>query len=236
MFSINFEEILFLDIETAPLHSSYAKLDDEAKVFWERKNKNLALEPSAQDHNYQRAGIYAEFGRIVCICVGKIARDEQGNNYLKLRSFFNDSENMLLIEFAEFLKRMGPNTILCAHNGKEFDFPFICRRMLIQQVALPHVLQIAGKKPWEIKHLDTLELWKFGDYKHYTSLDLLAYVFGIESPKTEMNGSQVAEMYHSYNNPDAIIEYCFNDVITIAQLLLRFNRESLIESENIYYV
>lgn len=238
MFTKEIQDVLFLDIETAPLRPCFSDLDPGEQYLWIKKSNQLPKHSTIQsnDYFYDRAGIYAEFGRIVCICVGKIGRDEHKKPYLKLRSFYNDEEDKLLIEFQHFLLRLNPQTVLCAHNGKEFDFPYLCRRMLINQLSLPPILNIAGKKPWEVSHLDTMELWKFGDYKHYTSLELLAHVFNIESPKTDINGSMVHKVYYEENDPQRIIEYCYKDVITIAQLLLRFQSEELIQSENIYYV
>ncbi len=238
MFTREIQDVLFLDIETAPMCPSFSDLDPSTQYLWEKKSLQLAKHTNidSPSNQYERAGIYAEFGRIICICVGKISKDAQGKYYLKLRSFYNDDEQRLLLEFKSFLDLLSPQTVLCAHNGKEFDFPYICRRMLINQMVLPNILNIAGKKPWEVHHLDTMELWKFGDYKHYTSLELLAHVFNIESPKQDIDGSMVHKVYYEENDPQRIVDYCYRDVITIAQLLLRFQTEELIHSENIYYV
>ncbi|MCF8283714.1 MAG: 3'-5' exonuclease [Sphingobacteriales bacterium] len=229
------QDVLFLDIETVPLHSEYEDLNDMEKYLWDRKARYINKDEQSDSEVYARAGIYAEFGRIVCICVGKIGKDVDCE-FLKLRCFYNDDERNLLLEFKAFLQKLNPSTLLCAHNGKEFDFPFICRRMLINGIELPDILNIAGKKPWELQHLDTLELWKFGDFKHFTSLELLAYIFKIDTPKDDIDGSMVHKVYYKENNLQRIVDYCYKDVVTIAQLLLRFNNQNTIRTENIYYV
>ncbi len=229
------QDVLFLDIETVPLHAEYEELNDIEKHMWDRKARYINKGEQSSADVYERAGIYAEFGRIICICVGKIGTDKDGE-FLKLRCFYNEDEYHLLLEFKAFLQKLNPNTVLCAHNGKEFDFPFICRRMLVNGIELPEILNIAGKKPWEVQHIDTLELWKFGDYKHFTSLELLAFIFNIESPKGDIDGSLVHNVYYQQNDLQRIIDYCYKDVVTIAQLLLRFNNRDTIPTENIYYV
>lgn len=229
------QDVLFLDIETVPQHAEYEDMNDVEKHMWDRKARYINKGDQSGAEVYERAGIYAEFGRIICICVGKIGKDND-IEFLKLRCFYNEDEHSLLLEFKAFLQKLNPNTVLCAHNGKEFDFPFICRRMLVNGIELPEILNIAGKKPWELQHLDTLELWKFGDYKHFTSLELLAFIFNIESPKGDIDGSMVHNVYYQQNDLQRIIDYCYKDVVTIAQLLLRFNNRETIPTENIYYV
>jgi uncharacterized protein YprB with RNaseH-like and TPR domain len=151
-----------------------------------------------------------------------------------VKSFYGDNEKEILTGFHSLLnKTLKENYMLCAHNGKEFDFPFLGRRTLINGLKLPSQLDIAGKKPWEILHLDTMELWKFGDYKHYTSLELLAHVFNIPSPKQDLDGSMVAKTYYEDKDLERIKEYCQNDVLTIAQLLLRYKGEKIIEDKDI---
>ncbi|MDP4186922.1 MAG: 3'-5' exonuclease, partial [Bacteroidota bacterium] len=193
-------------------------------------------EESASDV-YQRAGIYAEFGKVVCISCGIIVLRDQ-KKFFRLKSFYGDDEKQILLGFNGMLLKFASNrkVQLCAHNGKEFDFPFLARRMLVNQIALPEILDIAGKKPWEVNFLDTLELWKFGDYKHYTSLELLTNLFGIPSPKDDIDGSQVADVYYKEKDIGRIAAYCEKDVVALTQLFLRYKGESLIEDENIQSV
>jgi hypothetical protein len=183
---------------------------------------------------YDRAGIYAEFGKIICISAGFIYPDG-GQRKVRIKSFSGDDEKKIINEFKSLLKTFGDKKdfSLCAHNGKEFDFPFIARRMLINGIVIPEVLDVAGKKPWEVKFIDTLDLWKFGDYKHYSSLDLLAYIFGIPSPKDDIDGSMVAEYYYEKEDLPRIVKYCEKDVITVIQLILRFKGMDLIQEGNI---
>jgi uncharacterized protein YprB with RNaseH-like and TPR domain len=154
---------------------------------------------------------------------------------LRLTSFFGDDERQILIDFKVLLNThfVKKSNVLCAHNGKEFDFPFIARRMIVHQIELPRKLNLFGKKPWEVPHLDTLEMWKFGDYKHYTSLKLLTAILGIPSPKDDIDGSEVAAVYYKEKNLQRIVSYCEKDTIAVAQILLRFNNQALLNSEDI---
>ena len=218
---INLENILFLDIETVPEASSFTELSEEKQALWEQKSRYQRGETCSAEAFYERAGIWAEFGKIVCISVGYFTFKDH-NRYFRTTSFYGD-EIKILSEFATLLNSHFNQTkhLLCGHNGKEFDFPFIARRMLIQGIALPNKLNLFGKKPWEVPHLDTMELWKFGDYKHYTSLKLMSNVLGIPSPKEDMDGSMVISVYYEDNNLDRIITYCEKDTIAVAQVLAR---------------
>lgn len=227
--------ILFLDIETVPLYPSYKQLSDKFKLLWEKKAQTFRnVTEEGAEANYNRAGIYAEFGKIVCISCGFFTKDKK----FRLTSFCSHDETRILRNFAAIVDGFcnSNQQQLCAHNGKEFDFPFIARRMLLNGISLPAVLNTPGKKPWEVNHLDTMELWKFGDYKSYTSLDLLAAVFNIPTPKDDIDGSQVGEIYWKENDLDRIKTYCQKDVLTIAQVMLRFRGENLISEEDIDYV
>jgi len=231
---LDFEKILFLDIETVPMVEKYELLPEKFKILWDKKAENLKKKPDdTPDIIFKRAGIYAEFGRIVCISAGFFY-----NREFRLKSFYGDDEVILLREFATMLNRFHTHrdNLLCAHNGKEFDFPYIARRMLINGIALPELLDSAGKKPWEIAHLDTMELWKFGDFKSYTSLELLAAVFGIPTPKDDIDGSMVAEVYYHQHDLERIAHYCQRDTIAVAQLLRRYAGLPLIEERNIIQV
>jgi len=231
---INLEKILFLDIETVAQRQEFAQLDEDFKKHWEQKAKFLANEDETANEVYNRAGIYAEFGKIVCISVGYINITNEKKS-LRLKSFYNEDEKTLLIDFFELLNKYysDGDYLLCAHNGKEFDFPYIARRGLINRLSIPPILDMAGKKPWEVAHLDTLHLWKFGDYKHYTSLNLLTSIFNIPTPKDDIDGSMVNDVYWNDKDLDRIATYCEKDVIALTQLFLRFRNENLIEQEHI---
>ncbi|OQA02290.1 MAG: putative 3'-5' exonuclease related to the exonuclease domain of PolB [Bacteroidetes bacterium ADurb.Bin408] len=237
------EQIIFLDIETVPLFSEYEKMPDRFKKLWDKKAEQLNMNKSdiiTPEKMYERAGIYAEFGRIICISVAYVS-EENGIKYIKGKSFADPDEKILLSGFAQMLSRYNTlngkitDKVLCAHNGKEFDFPYISRRMLINGIKIPDILNTAGKKPWEVNHLDTMELWKFGDYKNYTSLNLLTAVFDIPTPKDDIDGSEVAKVYWEDKNLDRIVTYCQKDVVAIIQLFLKYQGESLIEEENILF-
>ncbi len=225
--------IMVLDIETVPQYRTFDEAPGQIKKLWDQKTLHARKEDTAEDF-YSRAGIWAEFGKIICISVGIFSRGR--GTGLRVKSFYSDQEKELLIKFAELLHSQPPSLILCAHNGKEFDFPYICRRMLINGLKIPSQLEIAGKKPWEISHLDTMELWKFGDYKSYTSLSLLTAIFNIPTPKDDIDGSMVGQVYWEENNLERIANYCQKDVIATAQLLRRYRGEELIPDENITLV
>jgi len=234
---INIENVLFLDIETVPQCRSYEDVPNNLKHLWAKKASFLAQnEDDNPESLYSQAGIYAEYGKIICISVGYMLYS--GNEReIKLKSFYGHNEKELLQEFITMLNKHygSPEKMLCAHNGKEFDFPYLARRMLINGLKLPYHLDNAGKKPWEVTHLDTLVLWKFGDYKNYTSLTLLAAIFNIPTPKEDMDGSDVSRVYWEEENLDRIAEYCQKDVLTIGQLLLRFMGEPAIKEERIRF-
>lgn len=233
---LNLQHILFLDIETVPQHENYSDLDETTKILWEGKTKYQRKENFTPEEFYDRAGIWAEFGTIVCISVGyfKIQGD--------LRKFrttsFHGEEEVLLKDFKNLLETHfnKSNHVLCAHNGKEFDFPYIARRMIIHGIDLPFKLNLFGKKPWEVPHLDTLELWKFGDYKTFTSLKLMAHVLGIPSPKDDIDGSQVRNVFYEENDIDRIIIYCEKDTVTVAQIILRLRNDNLLTEDEIVSV
>ncbi len=233
---INLENILFLDIETVPETENYNDLEEEVKTLWEQKSKYQRKEEFSAEEFYERAGIWAEFGKIICISVGFFVSNKSERNF-RVTSFYGE-ENKILLDFKNLLDKhfCTKNHYLCAHNGKEFDFPFIARRMVVHGIQLPYLLNLYGKKPWEISHLDTLELWKFGDYKHYTSLKLLTSIFGIPSPKDDIDGSQVAHVYYQENNLKRIVDYCEKDTIAVAQVFLKFKRDELLVSNEIKHI
>ncbi|GIM51479.1 3'-5' exonuclease [Capnocytophaga cynodegmi] len=233
---INLEDILFLDIETVPLSEDYQELSQAEQELWEEKTNYQRKEDFTAEEFYDRAGIWAEFGRIVCISVGYFSfRYEQRT--FRVTSFFGD-EVKILKDFSRLIEQYfsSSNKLLCAHNGKEFDFPYITRRMIINNIRIPQKLQLFGKKPWEVPHLDTLEMWKFGDYKHFTSLKLLTHVLGIPSPKDDIDGSQVRDVFYKEKNIDRIVTYCEKDTVTVAQVFLRFRGEALLTEDEILFV
>ena len=233
---LNLENILFLDIETVPETQHFSDLDKTKQDLWELKSQYQRKEDASAEEFYDRAGIWAEFGKIICISVGYF--NFQGDKRtFRVTSFFGDEikilkdfKNLLINHFSQ------ANHLLCAHNGKEFDFPYIARRMIINRIEIPYKLNLFGKKPWEVPHLDTLELWKFGDYKTYTSLKLLTNVLGIPSPKDDIDGSEVYRVYYEENNLDRIINYCEKDTIAVAQIFLRLRDDDLLEEKEIIHI
>lgn len=229
----DFNNLMVLDIETVPQYSTHAEVPDNLKALWDRKTVYTRKEETAEDF-YRSAGIWAEFGKIICISVGIFTGGKE--NGLRVKSFAGDDETELLTGFTKMLNGQPNSLVLCAHNGKEFDFPYLCRRMLVNGIKLPSQLEIAGKKPWEINHLDTMELWKFGDYKSYTSLNLLTTIFNIPTPKDDIDGSMVGDVYWKDKQLERIATYCQKDVVATAQLLRRYRGEELIREENITIV
>ncbi|MDR3272652.1 MAG: 3'-5' exonuclease [Flavobacteriaceae bacterium] len=228
---IPLRQILFFDLETVPETWDWNGLPERTKTLWEKKTQNQRKEEvTAEEFYYERAGILAEFGKIICLSCGLVI-DEQK---IRIKSFYGHDEMRILLDFCEMLQSVyfKSNLLLCAHNGKEFDFPFLSRRMMINQIKLPKILQMHGKKPWEVQHLDTLELWKLGDYKHYTSLDLLAHVFQLPTPKDEMDGSEVAQTYYEEKNLEKIKKYCEKDVVTLINIFRKMRCEESLEREN----
>jgi len=226
-------DIIFLDIETAPSTGSYEKLPENIQLLWDTKSKFFREDDETASQVWDRAAIYSEFGKIICISVGIITGVNP--HKLRLKSFFGDDEKQLLSEFSAMLARFKPeNEInLCAHNGKEFDFPYIGRRMIINRLPIPQILNNTGKKPWEVKLLDTMEMWKFGDYKHFTSLELLTAILGISSPKDDLDGSMVARTYWENHDVKRIVTYCEKDVIAVARVYLAMTGDSLIDDSDI---
>lgn len=234
------KNLLLLDIETVCSHASYEQLPERMQKLWDKKALTIKKGDDATsnaDCFYDRGAIYAEFGKIICIAFGAYYWNEKDEIAFKVSSFAGNDEVQLLLQFKALIEKYpAEQLILCAHNGKEFDFPFICRRMLIHRIEIPKALQIAGKKPWELLHQDTMDLWKFGDYKSYTSLDLLAAVFDIPGSKNEMSGDQVTKVYYEENDLAKISRYCREDVVVLAQLYLRLHCLDQIPEPNIVRV
>lgn len=234
---LQLEHILFLDIETVPEHPDFSYLDDTEQALYAAKTKYLRKEEYTPEAFYERAGIWAEFGKVICISVGYFNTSLDGKRF-RTTSFFGDDEACILRDFKNLLESHYNHKqhLLCAHNGKEFDFPYIARRMIINGIGLPEKLNMFGKKPWEISHIDTLDLWKFGDYKHYTSLKLLTKILGIPSPKEDIDGSQVREVYYKNKDIDRIVIYCEKDTVAVAQILLRLRNERLLDQDEVISV
>lgn len=236
-FKKRFKNFLLLDIETVAGFASYEQLPERMQKLWDKKAVSLKRGDetmSNAEYFYDRGAIYSEFGKIVCIAFGAFYWNERDEIAFKVSSFSGDDEVQLLLQFKALIEKYpADQLVLCAHNGKEFDFPFICRRMLIHGIEIPRALQISGKKPWEILHQDTMELWKFGDYKSYTSLDLLAAVFDIPGSKNEMSGDQVTKVYYEEKDLSKISRYCREDVVVLAQLYLRLHCFQTVKPENI---
>lgn len=224
---IPLEKVLFLDIETVPQYSNWEDIGEAGQTLWDKKTKVQRREDYTAEAFYaERGGIMAEFGKIICISVGMLDKSEK----LLIKSFYGDDEAKLLDEFGQIFNRPKlRDVILCAHNGKEFDFPWIARRFLINGMQPPVPFQMFGKKPWEIPHLDTMELWKFGNYKSYISLELLAHVFQIPTPKDDIDGSMVASIYHIEKDLFRIVQYCEKDVLTLANIFRRMRQEPLLQ-------
>ncbi|MGB2085966.1 MAG: 3'-5' exonuclease [Flavobacteriaceae bacterium] len=235
--NLDLAKILFLDIETVPEESDYSTLSTYRQALWAEKTAYQRQDEISPEDFYERAGIWAEFGKIVCISVGFFDTSEPQNDSFRIKSFSGEEKHILqqfksLCRNHFYLK----SHLLCAHNGKEFDFPYIARRMIIHRIGLPKILNLFGKKPWEVPHLDTLQLWKFGDYKHYTSLKLLAEVLGIPTPKDDIDGSDVARVYYQEKNLDRIVRYCEKDVLTLAQVFLSFLQKPLLNTKQIVWL
>lgn len=233
---INLQNILFLDIETVPEMQHFDMLSDEKKELFDMKTRYQRKEDQTPEDFYERAGIWAEFGKIICISVGYFTFRNDIRSF-RVTSFFGE-ETQILKDFSNLLNNYfgKPEHLLCGHNAKEFDFPFIARRMIIHGLPIPNKLNLFGKKPWEIPHLDTMELWKFGDYKNFTSLRLLANILNIPSPKDDIDGSQVGYVYYIEDDIDRIITYCEKDVVTVAQIMLRLRREEILDPSEIISV
>jgi len=240
MFEPNFiKNILFLDIETVRGKKDFEELSETMQKMWFHKAKSIKTEEelSEKEKYLERAAIYSEFGQVVTISFGMI-RWENGEAHLRVKSFFGEDESEVLKDFKKLLDedlKAFPKLQLCAHNGKEFDFPYLSRRFLINQIPLPKILQTQGKKPWEVQHLDTMELWKFGDWKNFTKLELLCEVFGIPTPKGDIDGSQVGEVFWEEKDVERITRYCEKDVLAIAQLYLKYAILPIIKEENITF-
>lgn len=236
--NINLFRILFLDIETVSMVPDFNQLPEAYKPLWEKKSKTLKNELNqSPEEIFERAGIYAEFGKIICVSLGFFYKNDSSLLF-RVRSFYGHDEKQILEDFSQLLNDHfnSAQHYLCAHNGKEFDFPYLSRRMVIHHLDLPYLLDNFGKKPWETNLLDTMELWKFGDYKSYTSLELLSCVFGFPSPKDDISGQDVSRVYWQENDLERIARYCAKDVVTIARLYLRYRMAGDLQDDQVIYL
>ena len=223
------ENIMFVDIETVSVVEEYAQLPERFQKLWDKKagilNRRKDTDLPPEEWFPDQAGISAEFGKVVCISAGFIKYEDDRPTF-RAKSYFGDDELQLLKDFGDALNKFmaRPGRQLCAHNGKDFDFPFLGRRYLINGLPLPGAIgDIQNKKPWEIRVLDTMHLWKFGEFKSFASLDLLTACLGVPSPK---------DVYYKEKDVARIARYCEKDVLATAQVMLRFAREPIIEEED----
>ncbi|TCD10538.1 3'-5' exonuclease [Pedobacter frigidisoli] len=233
--TLDLSQVIVLDIETVPQYSCYDDVPPYLQELWEHKTYFQRKPDQGADEFYERAGIFAEFGKIICISLGIFSYQNKSYS-LRIKSIAGHDEREILQQFSNLMDKQIPTLKFCAHNGKEFDYPYLCRRLIVNGIEIPIQLQISGKKPWEINHLDTMELWKFGDYKNFTSLNLLAAILNIPTPKDDIDGGQVRQVYYEEQNLDRIVTYCQKDVVTTAQVLLKFKGMEIIPVENITIV
>lgn len=236
--SVSTDRILFIDIETVPQFYQFDKMPEVMQTLWTEKTRFIQQrEEKTPAEVYEKAGVYAEFGKVICISLGYLYHSAAGTKF-RITSFAGKDEHVLLQEFTDLIDQRfsGSNYLLCGHNIKEFDIPYLCRRMLVSGIRLPDLLDLSGKKPWEVPHLDTMELWKFGDYKHYTSLNLLTHIFGIPTPKDDISGADVARVFYEEDDIEKIVRYCEKDVVAVAQLLLRMKGEKPFDQKNVVVV
>ncbi len=234
--NLDLSTVVCLDIETVPGHASFAELDAVMQENWAKKAERMKIPDSSADELYfDKAGIFAEYGKIICITVGIFANS---GTKIRLKSFAGDDEKALLQDFFSTMSKVlnSPTYKICGHNIKEFDIPWICRRAVIHGLELPRSLDVGGKKPWEVPYMDTMELWKFGDRKSFVSLKLLTHLLGIPSPKDDIDGSEVAGVYWLEEDLPRIVRYCEKDVAAVCQLLLRLQNKELLPDEQIVIV
>ena len=236
MQNLNIENLLIIDIETVSQYACFDELPLNWQQLWSEKiSYYLSEQETANEYYNKKAAILAEFGKIICISAGYFKK-ENGQYQLRIKSFSGDNEKMILESFIESLDQwynIKKNISFCGHNVKEFDLPYICRRLLVNQLNIPNYLNFQSMKPWETNIVDTMQFWKFGDYKNYISLNLLAACLVIDSPKTDMDGSKVGEVYWKEKNIQKIVDYCQKDVITVGQIILKMKGLSILSEDKI---
>lgn len=239
MQNIVLENLILIDIETVPQHPDFDLLNEEWKQLWQEKTQRSLPDFTTPAEFYpQRAGVMAEFAKIICISMGYFTK--QGNALqLRLKSFYGDDEKVLLQSFVTVLNQVETKNnkwSFAGHNIKEFDIPFICRRLLVNSLPIPAYLDFQNMKPWDTNMVDTFQYWRFGDYKNYTSLKLLAAAMGVPSPKDDIDGSMVADVYWKEKNLERIVTYCLKDVVTTGNIILRFKNIELLKEEQVVIV
>ncbi len=235
---IRLENLIFIDIETVKEHEGFSGLDDVSADLWRKKSSFFKVaEGSVEEDLYEeKAGLYAEFAKVVCISVAFMVKNGEGKYDLRLKSFYGEEESFILKDFKELLDKYYKNSkyIFCGHNIKDFDLPFLMRRMLINQIRLPLKFNINNFKFYQPMAVDTFQIWKFGDHRNYTSLKLMQKALKIDFPEySEIDGNDIDQLYWKDKNMDSIIEHCQNDVISVAQLMLRFKSFDLLEEYNV---
>jgi len=232
------KNLLVIDVETASIVPEYESLPERFKPLWDRKAKKFDQEASVEDVFKNKAALLAEFGRIISIGVGYFHKNEEEETCLRVKTFASDDEKEILADFKSLVEDKFDQKKLTfvAHNGKDFDYPFLCRRMLVNGISLPIVLDFYNKKPWEIPHEDTMQMWRFGELRNYTSLETLAALFDIPSSKNDLDGSMVSRVYHEEGDLERIKTYCQNDVIVTARIYLRMQVLDDVKPENIFKV
>ena len=232
---ISLDEVLFLDIETVSNHAHYSELSEDWQALWEKKSRSFLKENETAQDVYERASIYAEFGKIVVIGLGYFVNYANTHTREFRVTTLKGDEKEILSQFIQLLESSSGSrfTLLAAHNGKEFDFPFLARRMLIHQLKIPQMLDLSGKKPWEIPHIDTMELWKMGEFRHNISLNLLSKLFHIPTPKDDIDGSMVGSVYWQEQDLERIARYCAKDVITLARVVQKLRYDKPIDDNQI---
>jgi|SRR5215471_526200 len=230
-------DLIMIDIETVPQYPHYSLLNDHWKRLWcDKISKTMPENFSPEESYTQKAGILAEFGKVVCICIGYFSQDENKELSLRIKSIYDDVEKNILSSLIDLLDKICKHNskfVFAGHNIREFDIPYLCRRIIINGLQLPGCLQLHGAKPWDVNMVDTLQWWKFGDYKNYISLDLLANVLEVPTSKTDMDGSKVQKVYYEERDLMRIAEYCRRDVLVVANVILKFKNLSLIKEENV---
>lgn len=241
------KKCLFVDIETVSEYPNYDDLPEDMKYLWDIKSAQIkkSLPPSSEDITpadlyVQKAGIFAEFAKVACISMGFLSFEDDFPSKIRIKSLAGHDEKVLLEDFSRLLINHyndPENSRICGHNIKEFDIPFICRRMVVNHVRFPPLLDISGKKPWQtFQILDTMDMWRFGDYKNYTSLNLLAGTLGVKSPKDDIDGSMVGQVYWKDDDLDRIVTYCQKDVVTVMQVALRYAGVPIFDDNDIEYL
>ncbi len=245
LISAPLSRLLFIDIETVPASPSYEKLPELTQELWEGKRGKYRPEDTDKaDYYFNNAAIFAEFGKIVCISMGYFS-EQDGRRTFRVKSIAKDEESELLRDFVQVLNKFdstfGNQLMICGHNVKEFDVPYICRRLIVNELIeeFPAVFRkIQYAKPWELNALllDTLDTWRFGDYKNYISLKLYTHILGIASPKDDIDGSEVGRVYYLENNLERIRIYCEKDVIAVASIILKLKNLPMIREEEVVYL